>query len=212
MSYMSWAWQEDIIAIPSVESTMGKDNMSLQWIHAYSMRSSKNDVQKCNSWSEIDTLIGWMRWGGECSVHCAKIGPFKCWNSVISSAECIHFKTLLLNGIVGISSVIARPILLLQEEMFLSFFFSGQEEAMMGHLVEDGPLAVIVDAVSWQDYLGGIIQHHCSSRRANHAVLVVGYNTAGTCCHYTGMRINHNSRKKTGILILLELTLSFLGP
>lgn len=52
----------------------------------------------------------------------------------------------------------------------------------MGHLVEHGPLAVIVDAVSWQDYLGGIIQHHCSSQRSNHAVLVVGYNTAGTCC------------------------------
>lgn len=50
----------------------------------------------------------------------------------------------------------------------------------MAHLVEHGPLAVTVDAVSWQDYLGGIIQHHCSSQSANHAVLVVGYNTAGT--------------------------------
>lgn len=57
--------------------------------------------------------------------------------------------------------------------------FSGQEEAMMGQLVEHGPLAAIVDAVSWQDYLGGIIQHHCSSQRSNHAVLVVGYDTTG---------------------------------
>lgn len=65
----------------------------------------------------------------------------------------------------------------------------------MGHLVDHGPLAVIVDAVSWQDYLGGIIQHHCSSQRSNHAVLVVGYNTAGTCCHYKGMRMNHNSKE-----------------
>lgn len=55
---------------------------------------------------------------------------------------------------------------------------------MMGHLVENGPLAVIVDAVSWQDYLGGIIQHHCSSKMSNHAVLVVGYDTAGTYCLY----------------------------
>ena len=53
---------------------------------------------------------------------------------------------------------------------------------MMGHLVKHGPLAVIVDAVSWQDYLGGIIQHHCSSKMSNHAVLVVGYNTVGTYC------------------------------
>ncbi|XP_036932915.1 cathepsin O [Acanthopagrus latus] len=62
---------------------------------------------------------------------------------------------------------------------FTAHDFSGQEEAMMGHLVDRGPLAAIVDAVSWQDYLGGIIQHHCSSQRSNHAVLVVGYNTSG---------------------------------
>ncbi|XP_068449207.1 cathepsin O [Clinocottus analis] len=62
---------------------------------------------------------------------------------------------------------------------FTAHDFSGQEEAMMGHLVARGPLAVIVDAVSWQDYLGGIIQHHCSSQWANHAVLVVGYDAVG---------------------------------
>ncbi|XP_042349079.1 cathepsin O isoform X1 [Plectropomus leopardus] len=62
---------------------------------------------------------------------------------------------------------------------FTAHDFSGQEEAMMGQLVERGPLAAVVDAVSWQDYLGGIIQHHCSSQWSNHAVLVVGYNTIG---------------------------------
>ncbi|KAK5864481.1 hypothetical protein PBY51_015720 [Eleginops maclovinus] len=62
---------------------------------------------------------------------------------------------------------------------FTAHDFSGQEEAMMGQLVERGPLAAIVDAVSWQDYLGGVIQHHCSSQHSNHAVLVVGYNTIG---------------------------------
>uniref|UniRef100_A0A3P8UU44 Cathepsin O n=1 Tax=Cynoglossus semilaevis TaxID=244447 RepID=A0A3P8UU44_CYNSE len=55
--------------------------------------------------------------------------------------------------------------------------FSGQEAAMMGQLLECGPLAAIVDAVSWQDYQGGIIQHHCSSQHSNHAVLIVGYDT-----------------------------------
>ncbi|KAM3866977.1 cathepsin O [Diretmus argenteus] len=62
---------------------------------------------------------------------------------------------------------------------FAAYDFSGQEEAMMGQLVKWGPLVVTVDAVSWQDYLGGIIQHHCSSQQANHAVLVVGYDTTG---------------------------------
>lgn len=62
---------------------------------------------------------------------------------------------------------------------FTAHDFSGQEEAMMGQLVERGPLAAIVDAVSWQDYLGGIIQHHCSSQWSNHAVLIVGYDASG---------------------------------
>uniref|UniRef100_A0A3B3DMS7 Cathepsin O n=1 Tax=Oryzias melastigma TaxID=30732 RepID=A0A3B3DMS7_ORYME len=57
--------------------------------------------------------------------------------------------------------------------------FRGQEPAMMAQLVERGPLVAVVDAVSWQDYLGGIIQHHCSSQWPNHAVLVVGYDTSG---------------------------------
>ncbi|XP_075468819.1 cathepsin O [Ascaphus truei] len=57
--------------------------------------------------------------------------------------------------------------------------FSGYEEEMMKMLIDLGPLAVIVDAVSWQDYLGGIIQHHCSSGEANHAVLVIGFDKTG---------------------------------
>ncbi|XP_035622511.1 cathepsin O isoform X4 [Oncorhynchus keta] len=62
---------------------------------------------------------------------------------------------------------------------FAAHDFSGLEEAMMGRLVEWGPLAVTVDAISWQDYLGGIMQHHCSCHHANHAVLVTGYDTTG---------------------------------
>ncbi|XP_051514231.1 cathepsin O [Myxocyprinus asiaticus] len=57
--------------------------------------------------------------------------------------------------------------------------FRTHEEEMMSILVEHGPLVVIVDAISWQDYLGGIIQHHCSSHNANHAVLITGYDTTG---------------------------------
>ncbi|XP_029962972.1 cathepsin O [Salarias fasciatus] len=62
---------------------------------------------------------------------------------------------------------------------FTAHDFSGQEEAMMAELLQRGPLVAVVDAVSWQDYLGGIIQHHCSSHYSNHAVLVVGYDTTG---------------------------------
>lgn len=61
----------------------------------------------------------------------------------------------------------------------------------MGQLVQSGPLVVIVDAVSWQDYLGGIIQHHCSSQWSNHAVLVVGYDTTGKKLPSSAQRENH---------------------
>lgn len=72
----------------------------------------------------------------------------------------------------------------------------------MGQLVEHGPLAAVVDAVSWQDYLGGIIQHHCSSQWSNHAVLVVGYDTTGTCFHHTDMRTSIILEKKDFIIFL----------
>ncbi|XP_066574095.1 cathepsin O [Amia ocellicauda] len=62
---------------------------------------------------------------------------------------------------------------------FVAYDFSGLEGEMMARLLQWGPLAVTVDAVSWQDYLGGIIQHHCSSGEANHAVLVTGYDRTG---------------------------------
>ncbi|XP_030420273.1 cathepsin O [Gopherus evgoodei] len=63
---------------------------------------------------------------------------------------------------------------------YTAYDFSGQEDKMMKKLVNCGPLAVTVDAVSWQDYLGGIIQYHCSSGKANHAVLITGFDRTGS--------------------------------
>ncbi|XP_042325324.1 cathepsin O isoform X2 [Sceloporus undulatus] len=63
---------------------------------------------------------------------------------------------------------------------YAAYDLSDQEDKMKKMLIEWGPLAVIVDAVSWQDYLGGIIQHHCSSGEPNHAVLITGYDTTGS--------------------------------
>lgn len=62
---------------------------------------------------------------------------------------------------------------------FSAYDFSNQEDEMARALLSFGPLVVIVDAVSWQDYLGGIIQHHCSSGEANHAVLITGFDKTG---------------------------------
>uniref|UniRef100_A0A8D0H4D8 Cathepsin O n=1 Tax=Sphenodon punctatus TaxID=8508 RepID=A0A8D0H4D8_SPHPU len=63
---------------------------------------------------------------------------------------------------------------------YAAFSLSGQEDEMMKMLINWGPLVVIVDAISWQDYLGGIIQHHCSSGEANHAVLITGFDRTGS--------------------------------
>ncbi|CAM4547430.1 cathepsin O [Lepidochelys kempii] len=63
---------------------------------------------------------------------------------------------------------------------YAAYDFSGQEDEMLKKLVNCGPLAVTVDAVSWQDYLGGIIQYHCSSGKANHAVLITGFDRTGS--------------------------------
>ncbi|XP_020849734.1 cathepsin O isoform X3 [Phascolarctos cinereus] len=63
---------------------------------------------------------------------------------------------------------------------YSSYDFSDKEDEMAKVLLAYGPLAVIVDAVSWQDYLGGIIQHHCSSGEANHAVLITGFDKTGS--------------------------------
>lgn len=62
---------------------------------------------------------------------------------------------------------------------FEAYNLRGYEEEMMRMLLQLGPLIVIVDAISWQDYLGGIIQHHCSSGESNHAVLITGFDTSG---------------------------------
>ncbi|XP_060707552.1 cathepsin O isoform X1 [Hemiscyllium ocellatum] len=62
---------------------------------------------------------------------------------------------------------------------YKAFNFRYNEDIMMEKLLEWGPLVVVVDAVSWQDYLGGIIQHHCSQGKSNHAVVITGYDTTG---------------------------------
>ena len=60
----------------------------------------------------------------------------------------------------------------------------GNEQAMLATLAHVGPVAVAIDASSWQNYQGGIIQFHCGDQMPNnHAVLVVGYDISGKCCY-----------------------------
>ncbi|RWS29685.1 cathepsin O-like cysteine peptidase protein [Leptotrombidium deliense] len=61
--------------------------------------------------------------------------------------------------------------------------YTGDEIEMVKLLAEHGPLVAAVDAASWQDYLGGIIQYHCETKR-NHAVQIVGYDISGEIPYY----------------------------
>ena len=66
--------------------------------------------------------------------------------------------------------------LFFQNRKYIQIFsYKGAEMDVIKLIAENGPVSVSVDATNWQDYMGGIIQHHCGSV-VNHAVTVVGYN------------------------------------
>ena len=52
------------------------------------------------------------------------------------------------------------------------------ETQLLHTLATVGPVAVSVDATTWSNYQGGIIQYHCGGTN-NHAVLIVGYDLTG---------------------------------
>lgn len=64
--------------------------------------------------------------------------------------------------------------------------FVGNEDKILLALATHGPVAVAVNAVTWQNYLGGIIQYHCSGSpiQLNHAVVLVGYDLTGEVPYY----------------------------
>lgn len=59
-----------------------------------------------------------------------------------------------------------------------------EEDRIVEYLATTGPLTVAVNALAWQYYLGGIIQHHCEGSALNHAVQIVGYDRSGEVPFY----------------------------
>ncbi|XP_011158926.2 cathepsin O [Solenopsis invicta] len=64
--------------------------------------------------------------------------------------------------------------------------FVDAETKLLTLLVTHGPVAAAVNAISWQNYLGGVIQYHCdgSFNSLNHAVQIVGYDRGASIPHY----------------------------
>ncbi|XP_034170904.2 cathepsin O [Osmia lignaria lignaria] len=64
--------------------------------------------------------------------------------------------------------------------------FVDAEDELLTTLATHGPVAAAVNALSWQNYLGGVIQYHCdgSFDNLNHAVQIIGYDKSGNIPHY----------------------------
>ncbi|CAI0437875.1 unnamed protein product [Linum tenue] len=56
---------------------------------------------------------------------------------------------------------------------------STDEEQIAANLVQSGPLAVAINAVYMQTYIGGVSCPYICSKRLDHGVLLVGYGAAG---------------------------------
>ncbi|CAK9825959.1 Cathepsin O [Anthophora retusa] len=64
--------------------------------------------------------------------------------------------------------------------------FVDAEDELLTIVATHGPVAAAVNALSWQNYLGGVIQYHCdgSFDSLNHAVQIVGYDRTADIPHY----------------------------
>ena len=56
---------------------------------------------------------------------------------------------------------------------------SAIDELQILELLQHGPVAAAVDARTWMNYQGGIIQYHCETS-VNHAIQIIGYDLTGT--------------------------------
>ncbi|TRY89036.1 hypothetical protein DNTS_022159 [Danionella cerebrum] len=148
-----WAFS----VVEAIETMCAIEGGKLQQLSVQQVIDCSYENKGCNGGSPVGTLI----WLSQTRLK------------LVSEAE-YPFK-----GVDGMCQIFPQAHAGVALRNSSTYDFSGQEEAMKNALVQWGPLVVIVDAVSWQDYMGGIIQHHCSSHRANHAVLIIGYDTTG---------------------------------
>jgi len=65
---------------------------------------------------------------------------------------------------------------------FICSSYTDREMELLS-LLTQGPVAVAIDATTWHNYIGGIIQFHCSEN-VNHAVQIVGYDLTGDVPFY----------------------------
>lgn len=64
--------------------------------------------------------------------------------------------------------------------------FVGDESELLKIIANYGPVTAAVNAESWQNYMGGVIQTECENdiEKTNHAVEIIGYDRGGAVPHY----------------------------
>ncbi|KAF6215957.1 hypothetical protein GE061_000294 [Apolygus lucorum] len=69
---------------------------------------------------------------------------------------------------------------------FTCDYLVGREDLLLQRIAEHGPVVVAVNAISWQYYLGGVIENNCPGQPEllNHAVEIVGYDLTSSIPHY----------------------------
>nr|BAN20733.1 cysteine-type endopeptidase [Riptortus pedestris] len=128
-------------------------------------------------------------------IDCARYGNMGC-----DGGDTCNLLQWLVDNDVGIQEEKEYPLLLktgtckLKQPTkgvhvasnFSCDYLVGEENTLLALLAYHGPVAVAVNALTWQYYLGGVIQFHCEGglESLNHAVQLVGYNLDGTPPYY----------------------------
>lgn len=73
-----------------------------------------------------------------------------------------------------------------QVTKFSCYSYVDQEDTILELLATHGPVAVAINAQSWQNYLDGVIHFHCNGTMGllNHAVQIVGYDLTAEIPYY----------------------------
>ncbi|BES90370.1 cathepsin [Nesidiocoris tenuis] len=128
-------------------------------------------------------------------IDCARFGNLGCnggdfcslleWLTTynVSIGPATAYPLLLTNGVCkwekGNAGVIVR-------NNFTCDYLIGNENLILHSLAYHGPVVVAVNAISWQYYLGGVIEHNCPGdpQLLNHAVVLVGYDLTAPIPYY----------------------------
>ncbi|KOC67021.1 Cathepsin O [Habropoda laboriosa] len=102
-----------------------------------------------------------------------------CW--AFSTVEVIETMYALKNGTLKMDQAFGVRI-----KSFACDSFVDAEDELLTTVATHGPVAAAVNALSWQNYLGGVIQYNCDGafESLNHAVQIVGYDQTADIPHY----------------------------